>query len=55
MRQRSIGVKEQGKILTLTCQNEDWYTKDWHKDIEIMPGIAVNIGEYLTKKGSIYA
>ncbi len=53
--ERVIWITTQVKKVTVATQNEDWYIKDWHKDVEIMPGISVNIGQYLTKKGSIYA
>ncbi len=53
--ERVIWITTPVKKGTVATQNEDWYIKDWHKDIEIMPGISFNIGQYLTKKGSIYA
>jgi Uma2 family endonuclease len=43
------------KITIATSNDEDWIIKDWHKDVEIMDGIIVNIGQYLTQKGSPYA
>ena len=43
------------KVTIATSGDDDWLIKDWHKDVEIMDGITVNIGQYLTQKGSPYA
>ncbi len=43
------------KVTIATSHDEDWLIRDWNKDVEIMNGIIVNIGQYLTKKGSPYA
>jgi Uma2 family endonuclease len=53
--ERVIWITTQVKKVTIATANDDWQVRDWHKDVEIMPGISVNIGQYLTKKGSIYA
>lgn len=53
--ERVIWITTQAKKVTIATPHEDWQTKDWQKDVEIMPGITVNIGQYLTKKGSIHA
>ncbi len=43
------------KVTIATAGDTDWLIKDWHKDVQIMDGIIVNIGQYLTRKGSPYA
>jgi len=53
--ERVIWITTQAKKVTVATTNEDWQTKDWHKDVEIMGGISCNVGQYLTKKCSPYA
>ena len=53
--EKVIWITTQSKKVTIATPNSDWQVKDWHKDIEIMDGISVNIGQYLTHKGSPYA
>lgn len=58
--EKVIWITTQAKKVTVATPNDDRDggpvdIKDWHKDIEIMTGITANIGQYLTKKGSIYA
>jgi Uma2 family endonuclease len=53
--EKVIWVTTATKKVMIATQNEDWQVKDWNKNIEVMEGITFNIGEYLTKKGSIYA
>lgn len=53
----AFGVDKVLWVLTKTKQvvvatpGNDWQMVDWNKDIEIMPGVIINIGAYLHKKG----
>lgn len=53
--EKVVWITTKAKKVTVATPNDDWQVRDWHKDVEIMPGIVVNIGQYLTKKGSTYA
>lgn len=53
--EKVIWITTQTKKVTVATPHQDWYIKDWHKDVEILDGITFNIGAYLTKKGSSYA
>ena len=53
--EKVIWITTVTKKVTVATQNEDWQVKDWNKNVEIIDGVTFNIGEYLTKKGSIYA
>lgn len=53
--ERVIWITTKAKKVTVATPDDDWQVKDWHKDVDIMPGIVANIGQYLTRKGSVYA
>lgn len=53
--EKVIWITTDSKKVTVATPHEDWQIKDWNKDVEIMNGIIINIGQYLTKKGSPYA
>ena len=53
--ERVIWITTQAKKVTIATPDDDWQTKDWHKDIEVMAGISFNLGRYLTQKGSPFA
>ncbi len=53
--EKVIWITTKSKKVTVATKNEDWQVKDWNKDIEVFDGIIFNIGEYLRKKGSLFA
>ncbi|WP_019989514.1 Uma2 family endonuclease [Rudanella lutea] len=53
--EKVIWITTEAKKVTIATANEDWQIKDWHKDIDVMPGVVFTIGQYLTEKGSPYA
>ncbi len=53
--EKVIWVMTQTKKVLLATPNEDWLIIDWHKDIVVMEGITVNVGQFLKKKGSAFA
>lgn len=53
--EKVIWITTKTKKVTVATPHDDWQVKDWHKDVEVMNGIVINIGQYLTKKGSPYA
>ena len=53
--EKVIWITTQARKVTVATPNDDWHIRDWHKDVEIMDGISFNVGQYLTKKGSLFA
>ncbi len=53
--EKVIWITTPAKKVTVATAQEDWQTRDWNKEVEIMENIVFNIGEYLAKKGSTYA
>ncbi len=54
--EKVIWITTDSKKVTIAASgDENWVIQDWHKDVQIMDGITVNIGKYLTQKGSPYA
>lgn len=39
------------KTVLIARKNEDWLIRDWEKDVELMPGIVVNVADFLLAKG----
>ncbi len=46
-----IWIFTTSKQVVVAIAGNDWLMIDWNKEIEIMPGVSFNIGEYLTKNG----
>ncbi len=53
--EKVIWITTEAKKVTVATPNEDWQTKDWNKDVEIMEGIVFNVSAYLAGKGSPFA
>ncbi len=53
--EKVIWITTEAKKVTVATPNQDWQTKDWSKDVEILDGIFFNVGKYLTEKGSPFA
>lgn len=53
--EKVIWITTKTKKITVATSQADWQVKDWHKDVEILEGITLNVGAYLTKKGSAFA
>jgi Uma2 family endonuclease len=53
--EKVIWVMTQTKKVLLATPNEDWLIVDWQKDIVVLDGIKINVGQYLKKKGSAFA
>ena len=53
--EKVIWITTKTKKVTVATPQADWQVKDWNKDVEILEGITLNIGAYLTKKGSAFA
>ena len=53
--EKVIWITTEAKKVTIATHNEDWQTKDWNKDVEIMDGIVFNVSAYLARKGSPFA
>lgn len=53
--EKLIWITTEAKKVTVAIPNEDWQTKDWNKDFEIMEGIVFNVSKYLAGKGSPFA
>lgn len=50
-----IWITTKTKKVTVATPQADWQVKDWHKEVEILAGIAFNVGGYLVEKGSAFA
>ncbi len=53
--EKVIWVTTKTKKVTVATPQADWQVKDWNKDVEILNGIILNVGDFLTKKGSASA
>ena len=53
--EKVIWITTDAKKVTVATSEENWQTTDWHNDIEILEGIAFNIGTHLLKIKSPYA
>ncbi len=53
--EKVIWVMTPGKTVIVATPSEDWLIKDWNKEVEILVGIQVNLGEFLKKEGSKFA
>ena len=49
--EKVIWIFTTSKQVVVAKAGEDWLMIDWNKDIEIMPNVHFNIGEYLAKNG----
>ncbi|MFN8355580.1 MAG: Uma2 family endonuclease [Spirosomataceae bacterium] len=47
--QKIVWVLSSTQTVIVAEPEQDWRIIDWNKDIELLPGIAMNIGAYLTK------
>ena len=53
--ERVIWITTKARKVTVATADTNWQTLDWDADVEIMDGITINIGEYLTSEGSTFA
>ena len=53
--EKVIWITTKTKKVTVATPQADWQVKDWNKDVEILEGIILNVGAYLTRKGSAFA
>lgn len=50
-----LWISTSSRKVIVATPNENWQIIDWHKDIEILDGIMMNIGGYLREGGSPFA
>lgn len=53
--QKVVWISTSSKKIIVAVPDENWQIIDWHKDIEILDGISINIGKYLKDGGSPFA
>jgi hypothetical protein len=53
--EKVVWITSQSKKVTIATADADWQVKDWNKDVEVLPGVIINIGQYLTRRGSSFA
>lgn len=53
--EKVIWITTSSKKVLIATKGGDWVIKDWDKEVEILPGAAFNIGQYLKQKGSKFA
>ncbi len=53
--EKVIWITTRTKKVTVATPNADWQVKDWNKDVEVLEGIILNVGGYLSQKGSAFA
>jgi Uma2 family endonuclease len=53
--EKVVWVLSSSKKVIVAQPNENWQIIDWHKEIEILDGVNISIGQYLQEHGSPYA
>lgn len=49
--EKVIWISTESKKVTIAISDQDWITYDWHKPVEVLPGIHCTIAELLAKRG----
>ena len=53
--EKVIWITTSSRKVMIATKSGDWVVKDWDKEVEVLPNITFNIGQYLKEKGSKFA
>lgn len=49
--EKVIWITTESKKVMIAAPDQDWLIADWHKPLEILPNLSINIAELLSKRG----